>query len=465
MLFNSIEFLAIFLPLVLLVARFLRGQALLAWITISSFVFYGFVGHPWFLIPIGFTTVFDFYLAKKIHKAQAPLKNRLLALSLCGNLGLLFYFKYLGLFVHTFRTIFQLSGPGNFAVDVILPAGISFYTFQTLSYIIDVYSGSAEPEENFWKFAGFVSFFPHLLAGPLTRHNQLMPGLEKIAHEGIRPRWEEGIFLFVLGLSKKVLVADRVANLIDPIIHNIGTEGAFTSWLAVLGYGIQIYFDFSGYSDMAIGLGRLFGIELPQNFNQPCRALNPSDYWSRWHMTLSSWLRDYLYTPMVVRLIDAGFDVERCMTWCLVATMFLAGLWHGANWTFAIWGLYHGLLLFAYQTNKKAWNKWPEAIQKTVTFFGVTVSWVFFRSPGFQEIGSWFMALVGAHGLGIQFRPQLNLIVRLVLAFGIIYFTPNASNYKNFTKLPRLAHCCLGLLAVTALLFMNYSSRFLYFQF
>ena len=296
MLFSSLEFLILFLPLTLAVALRLRGQPLLRWIAFTSVVFYAFAGHWWFIVPMLVTTVVDYWVAIVIERTQAPARRRaLLAISLAGNLGLLAYFKYAGLLARTVEAgVAALGIPSMLHVtrwfDVILPAGISFYTFQTLSYIIDVWRGAAPAERNFVRFAGFVSFFPHLVAGPLTRHHQLIPQLTRIATTGISPRWRAGILLFCVGLCKKVLLADRLGNLVDPLLAPPMELDALRAWLALAGYALQIYFDFSGYSDMAIGLGRLFGIELPQNFNSPYKAASPSDFWRRWHMTLSAWL-------------------------------------------------------------------------------------------------------------------------------------------------------------------------------
>lgn len=305
MLFNSFSFLLIFFPLVLFVSTKLIGKPLIRWITLASILFYSYAGHKWFVIPMLFTTVLDFQLAKLMEKR--PLDKRfkwiLLIISLSGNLGLLFIFKYAGLFADFFGIFHSTENGilhstfGNL-FTLGLPAGISFYTFQTMSYVIDVYRGDCPAEKGFWKFACFVSFFPHLVAGPLTRHNQLIPQLDIIENRGIRPRWNAGIFLFSIGLSKKVLIADRIGTLIDPLLVDIGRLDCVSAWMALIGYALQIYFDFSGYSDMAIGLARLFDIELPQNFCSPYKALNPSDFWRRWHMTLSRWLKDYLYISL-----------------------------------------------------------------------------------------------------------------------------------------------------------------------
>ena len=449
MLFNSVEFIFLFLPGVLLAARFLKGPALLRWITLSSFIFYALAGRTWFLLPMLATTAFDFWLAPRIASAATPeRKKALLAVSVSASLGLLFYFKYAGLFLGS-----------TFAV--LLPAGISFYTFQTLAYVIDVYRGDAEPERDFWKFAGFVSFFPHLVAGPLTRHDQLLPALGRIAAEGVKPRWQAGLFLFSVGLIKKVLIADRLAILIDPMINDAARLDAAAAWLALLGYALQIYFDFSGYCDMAIGLGRLFGIELPQNFNSPYQAKDPSDFWRRWHMTLSAWLRDYLYLPLGGRSFSAGRRYAAVM-----ATMLLGGLWHGANWTFVAWGFYHGALIIGFHRTKSRWRSRPVILQRAATFTLVTLGWVFFRSPDFHDAALWLAALFDARGLAAGLSAEHQpLLLLCVFGVTVTQWPRNASGRTDWERLSPPFQTALGLATVAAVLWANSGTEFLYFQF
>jgi alginate O-acetyltransferase complex protein AlgI len=465
MLFSSLEFLVFFLPLALLVALRLRGQPLLRWIALTSVVFYAFAGHWWFIVPMLLTTAVDFGVAIAIERERRPAARRwLLGLSLAGNLGMLAYFKYSGLLVHTAeRALVALGLEPSVHVarwfEVVLPAGISFYTFQTLSYIIDVWRGQAPAERNFVRFAGFVSFFPHLVAGPLTRHHQLIPQLARIAAEGIAPRWREGVLLFCVGLCKKVLIADRLGNLIDPLLVAPLALDAPRAWLALLGYAFQIYFDFSGYSDMAIGLGRLFGIELPQNFDSPYKARSPSDFWRRWHMTLSAWLRDYLY-------ISLGGN--RCSParrrFNLMATMVLGGLWHGANWTFAAWGTWHGLLLVLHHS-LPAWDRISAFWQRNLTFLLVTLGWVFFRAESFGQAADWFASLAGAHGLAAPWTRDTGALAGLVvLSLAIVRLCPNSLELP-LGRLRPLPQVALAAATAVAVLLMNYGSKFLYFQF
>ena len=461
-LFNSPLFIFLFLPFVLAVSIQLRGTALLRWITISSCAFYACAGHAWFLLPMLFTTVLDFVLAPLMASTTGARRKCILMVSLAGNLGLLFFFKYFGLLSVTFG----LGKLWSFA----LPAGISFYTFQTLSYMIDIYRGVATPERNFWRFASFVTFFPHLVAGPLTRHNQLIPQLESIESTGPLPKWSAGIFLFTLGLAKKVLIADRVANLIDPLIGRPYELTTITAWMCLIGYSLQIYFDFSGYSDMAIGLGRLFGIELPQNFRSPYQAENPSDFWRRWHITLSTWLRDYLYISL-----GGGRCGPVRHLFNLMVTMVLGGLWHGANWTFGVWGLYHGLLLVAYQLGGSFWNRMPKAFRQVGTYFLITIGWIFFRSDHIMYAKAWIFAAIHKSTYWSTAKWGLELVVHssdlqillalIAVSLGIAFLAPRASTFDGYDRLNRGRQICLGLIAVASLVIMNYSSRFLYFQF
>jgi alginate O-acetyltransferase complex protein AlgI len=465
MLFNSLEFLLLFMPVTLAVAMRLRRTALLSWITLASFVFYAFAGHVWFLVPMAITMLLDFWVGRRLPDAGGAKRKALLLLSLSGNLGLLAYFKYSALLVRTAREASLLFGihglPPQWesGLRVVLPAGISFYTFQTLSYVLDIYRGHAKPEKSFWAYTAFVAFFPHLVAGPLTRHSQLIPQLVEAAERRIRPQWWSAISLFSVGLCKKVLVADRIAQLSDPMIDHIRDAGMLGAWLAVLGYAMQIYFDFSGYSDMAIGLGRLFNVELPQNFDSPYKARNPSDFWRRWHITLSQWLRDYLYISL------GGNRKGHTRTQInLMITMALGGLWHGANWTFMAWGVFHGLLLVVYHRAQKQWDAMPVVAQRALMFVLVLVGWVFFRAPSITSAGQWLARMAGAHGLGLH-QANLAPLAAFGLACVIICNAFDNAYERDMGRLPRPAMAALGLATAAAIVMMNYSSKFLYFQF
>ena len=344
------------------------------------------------------------------------------------------------------------------SLKVILPAGISFYTFQTMSYSIDVYRGHAHAERNFWKFAGFVSFFPHLVAGPITRHNQLLPQLETIQKNGVKSKYEDGIYLFVLGLAKKILIADQIAIIINPLIDSKLPLDFVSSWLVLLGFTFQLYFDFSGYSDMAIGLARLLGVELPQNFNSPYTSKNPSEFWKKWHITLSAWLRDYLYISL------GGNKKRRYLN--LFITMLLGGLWHGANWTFVLWGAYHGTLLIIYHLLSKSWDSLNGYIQRTFTFILVTIGWLFFRANNWGHLTKWLTEIFTIHTTAqFALTPEITkLIILLIFSIGISQFLPVASLY-DFKNLKKRWQVVLGIMLVWSLLLMNNGTKFLYYQF
>lgn len=473
MLFNSLAFIFIFLPVVVFIACRLRGQWLLRWLAFASFVFYAVAGHAWFIFPMLITIVVDFMIGQAIESSLLESRRKkLLVLSLTLNLGLLVYFKYSLFFASTAEVTLEHFGMHlprgwDHFFNVILPSGISFYTFQSISYILDVYFGNCKAEDNFFKFCGFIAFFPHLIAGPLTRHDQLIPQLDTLSKTGCHPRWADGIFLFVIGLAKKVLLADRIASFIDPMLVDLQSIDALYAWLCMLGYGLQLYFDFSGYSDMAIGLGRLFGVELPQNFNRPYASVNPSDFWKRWHMTLSSWLHDYLYIP--IAMSGPGRGTKWRLHFNLVATMVIAGLWHGAGWKYVLWGFYHGAIISFYHLTKAKWDRMHRSIQVGITFLLVTVGWPLFRAPSLKAAKVWLNAAFG--GNFIQFadlmrsRDFISLVALLAVGLGIIFYTPNASHYNEFHLWGARRQCLVGVLAVITLLFMNYSSQFLYFQF
>jgi len=470
--FNSFPFIFFFLPLTLFIATYLRGQWLLGWLTLASYWFYGALGYSWVVIPLFVVTLLDFCIAPCIQDAPSLKRKRaFLFISLGVNLGILLYFKYAFSILLLGQSFFSRSGralPDSWVtwLNVMMPAGMSFYIFQSIAYTVDIYRGKAKAENNFWTYAAFLSFFPHLLAGPITRQNQLVPDLEKIAANGIHPRWKEGIFLFAVGLCKKILVADRLGDGILHLIRLIPGNGFFACWFLAMGYGVQIYFDFSGYSDMAIGLGRLFDVELPQNFDSPYKAVSPADFWRRWHITLSFWLRDYLFYPLYFAMSrDANNNLKLIVS--LMVTMFLGGLWHGASFMLGIWGCYHGLLLILYAVFKKSWDRWNTIVQRIVTFLAISASWIFFRAESMRQAIDWLKGCLGMRGFDFSFFSTANVKYLSILILGVIMVNafPNASGYKGFVKFPASLQVGLGILVIVAFLYMNNSFQFVYFQF
>jgi D-alanyl-lipoteichoic acid acyltransferase DltB (MBOAT superfamily) len=373
MLFDSLEYL-IFLPLVLglysLFPQRSRWMLLLA----ASYVFYGF----WRIDYLGLmliSTLVDWYIGLRLAQSRSDLRRKIwLGVSLAANLGMLGYFKYARWIVENLNILLP---PENVLglPEVLLPVGISFYTFQTLSYTLDVYFRRVEPEKELGRFALYVSYFPQLVAGPIERFDRLSPQLK----ESKDLRWEDfsaGLRLILFGLVLKSTVADSLAPVVDRFYEEVGSFGSTDAAIASMFYAAQIYADFSGYSLVAIGSARLFGVELMNNFAAPYRAHSIAGFWQRWHISLSTWFRDYVYLPL-------GGNRARAFVWArnILIVFGLSGLWHGANWTFLIWGLGHGLLYLLERRFEPLLSKTPLALRRAGVQIGVVLLWIWFRSP------------------------------------------------------------------------------------
>ena len=387
MLFTQIEFfflLAAAFAAILLVKNHRAQKALLL---VASSYFYAYWDWRFAGLLLACTAV-NYWLSGLMEGSSPARRKLLVTIALVYSLGILGLFKYFNFFVDSFRVMAGIAPDAGSTLDLILPAGISFYTFQTLSYTIDVYRRDLRQCARFSDFALFVAFFPQLVAGPIVRASEFLPQLET-------PRtlsWErayDGFRQFTLGLFKKVFIADRLAAFIDPGFENAASLSGPTLWLVVIAYAVQIYCDFSGYSDMAIGIARAMGYDFTRNFDHPYLATSIQDFWRRWHISLSTWLRDYLYVPL------GGNRRGRFRTYLnLFLTMVLGGLWHGANWTFVIWGAWHGIALALDRllTGKDS-GRGPRPVTRrlpgflrsllgwTLTMLIVLVGWVFFRSP------------------------------------------------------------------------------------
>ncbi len=388
MLFTQIEFYFFFAVVfaVLLVARSFAIQKLV--LLVASYYFYAYWDWRFAGLLLACTAV-NYWLAGRMERSDNPgFRKLLVALSLVYSLGVLAYFKYFNFFVDTFKALIG-EDPERFgALNIILPIGISFFTFQTLSYTIDVYRRDLKHCRRFTDFALYVAFFPQLVAGPIVRAAEFLPQLETrrvITWE----RGYDGFRQFVFGLFKKVFIADSLAQFVDPAFDSAGVLSGVTLWIAALAYAIQIYADFSGYSDMAIGLARAMGFDLSRNFDHPYLSRSVQEFWRRWHISLSSWLRDYLYIPL------GGNRLGKVRNYVnLMLTMLLGGLWHGASWTFVFWGGWHGLALCAgrwWSQRRKGRKPREEGshllsslIGWGITMLVVIVGWVFFRSPSFE---------------------------------------------------------------------------------
>jgi len=512
MLFNTYEFLLFFLPICF--GLFWYGGHSLRWrlglLTAASYLFYSwwqfdgwqdFLGtlrilswsdlrsslwHWRFTLIMLLSSSIDYWAAKGIIRTpprKAIRRRLLLALSLSANLGLLGFFKYFGFFTQIASDLGRFVGGGPLPVfAMILPVGISFYTFESISYVIDIYRGIARPAKSYLDYACFISFFPHLVAGPIIRYSDILHQFRDANWVRPRPDWDQvnvGLLLLAMGLVKKLLVADDLAVRINPLWESLrgdGHLGLLGGWAAVLGYTFRIYFDFSAYSDMATGLGHLFGVRLPQNFNSPYKATDPSDFWRRWHMTLSAWLRDYLYIPL-------GGNRTGHQTRNLLITMLLGGLWHGAAWLFVIWGGWYGLLLAGFHALKKrGWVPSNEHrlgywFNRQTMFLLVVIGWVFFRAadvyrddyrlasilPALEVLGD----MAGLHGLrptGLA-APPTTLWILVAACWLWCNFAPNSFEVAYHIPLRRRYAALAG--AATALCFLNLGAPmdFLYFRF
>jgi alginate O-acetyltransferase complex protein AlgI len=389
--FTSHIFLFYFFPLALLVYYLLpRGRN--AFLSVASYVFYGW-WEPWFVLLMMFSTVLDFVCGGIIGGPGASGRKRKIALvaAVSGDLGLLAFFKYYTFTAENWNRLAAVFGGGSLPlVQVALPIGISFYTFESLSYTIDVYRGIVRPARRFSDISCFVSLFPHLVAGPIVRYNVLAEQIACRTHT--LEKFGAGIAMFILGFAKKTLLANPMGSVADAVF-GAAAPAAADAWVGVAAYAFQIYFDFSGYSDMAIGLGRMFGFVIPENFRSPYRAESITDFWRRWHISLSSWLRDYLYIPL-----GGNRGGPRRTYFNLALVMLLGGLWHGANWTFVVWGAYHGCLLaFERGLGKKTvYDFLPRAARVGTTFALVLFSWVLFRSPTLGQAVSYLGSMFGA---------------------------------------------------------------------
>jgi D-alanyl-lipoteichoic acid acyltransferase DltB (MBOAT superfamily) len=403
MLFNSFGFLFFFLPIVL-AGYFALGRRHPLWgawwLALASLFFYGY-GSLVYLPLLLLSVVFNFICGRRLAAAIAPSwRKRWLVVALGANLGLLAWYKYTNFF---FANVDALLGADWQGWHIVLPIGISFFTFTQIAFLVDCYRGQAR-EYRFGHYLLFVSYFPHLIAGPILHHREMMPQFADAGNS--RPsaaNFAVGLSIFVVGLAKKVLIADNIAPLVNPVFAAGAHPALVEAWIGTLAYAFQLYFDFSGYCDMAIGLSRLFGIKLPLNFNSPYKAADISEFWRRWHMTLSRFLREYLYIPLGGNRHGMAARHRN-----LMITMLLGGLWHGAGWTYIIWGGLHGLYLIVHQfwwhrrhQGHPSRSRWRRFGSVALTFGAVALAWVFFRAPDVASAIDVLGALVGANGVGL----------------------------------------------------------------
>jgi alginate O-acetyltransferase complex protein AlgI len=458
MIFSSAVFLA-FLAILLAIVALVRNEVQRRLVIFAaSLVFYGWWDWRFCFFLVAASTI-DYKLALAIQNAgELRSKQRWLALSLCSNLGLLAIFKYSGWLVQNFDDLTGLDIP---VPDIPLPLGISFFTFQAMSYTIDVYRGSFNPTRRWFDFTFSMSFFPHLIAGPIVRAAHFMPQLAS-DHPLVRKNLIEGFERFAKGFLKKTLLADQLAVCADGVFADPAFFSSWTCWLGVIAYTLQIYYDFSGYSDMAIGLARMFGFQFPENFDHPYLSQNITEFWRRWHMSLSSWLRDYLYISLGG---NRGGEFRTYVN--LMMTMLLGGLWHGANWTFVVWGGLHGLAL--------AVHKWfsshaPEpgplrrALGWPFTLLFVMVCWVFFRAPSFDTASVMLQKLVFVEGEGTHW-PHVQSLCAVAIAI-VAHLAARLGRPLRFDfRKPMFVAILVFVLSIDLIYSPTVHSPFIYFQF
>lgn len=412
------------------------------------------------------STVVDFSAARAIAKSSVPrIRNRWFGLSLAVNLGILATFKYAGFFVDSFSDLVTALGlgDGGLAVEIGLPIGISFYTFQTISYTFDVWRGDQAPEQDFAVFAAFVAFFPQLVAGPIERSRDLLPQLRTMPKRLGFDQFTSGLTLFMIGLVKKTVFADQLSGVVDPVFADPSQHSSSMLALATLAFSLQIYADFSGYTDMARGASRLLGVELRRNFDRPYLSHSIEQFWRRWHMSLSSWLRDYLYRPL-----GGNRRGLRRTQINLLLTMLIGGLWHGASWNFVIWGGMHGLLLLAHRalpTPAPSRSPVSSTLARIVTFVSVSVLWIFFRAETTSAAVDFVARMLSFEGARPSFDALVTTAVALV-GLAIHDIGRGTAAARRIAPSPVMGGLIFGLgMMAVALAAGTPSDPFIYFQF
>jgi len=476
MLFNSFNFIIFFIITITiyyaLPHRF-RWMFLLA----ASCFFY-MAWNPALIVLIIFSCVFNHIFSHVMHKAEGKKKKRILVFIILINFGLLFVFKYLSFVNETFIYLFEAAGI-NYRIpefDIILPLGISFYTFQAVGYAVDIYRGKITPEKNPFRFALFITFFPQLVAGPIERAGSLLPQLfEK--HGFNLKNFTDGCKYMLLGFFRKVVIADRAAMIVNRVYNSPEHCNSLSLLIATLLFSVQIYCDFCGYSEIALGCAKIFGIDLTNNFRAPYMSKNIREFWGRWHISLSAWFKDYLYIPL------GGNRVKPARAYFnLLVTFVVSGMWHGANWTFLIWGAIHGLYQAIGRLTQPIRKRLPKIppLQAVITFALVTFAWIFFRAKNFGDaayvIRNLFSDIVIGRrylfdtltGLGVGMFEILILLSVIIFLFFIELFSIKTDIHNGLLRAPfaaRFAFYFLLAAMIIAFGVYEYAGQFIYFQF
>ncbi len=464
MLFNSFEFFLVFLPISLLgyfgLCHFRMHTIAKIWLIATSLFFYGW-WNPKHLYIIGGSIIFNFVISYYlIHLKKAETRKLLLIAGIVANCLLLFYYKYVDFFLDNinYLTSSQIS-----LLHIAFPLGISFFTFQQIAFLVDSHKNEV-PGYSFIDYSLFVSFFPHLTAGPIDHHKKLIPQFQDDKSRFDSFNFSKGLYIFFMGLVKKVVVADSFAVLANSGFGNVENLGFMDSWITSISYSIQLYFDFSGYSDMALGIALLFNISIAINFDSPYKAVSIQDFWRRWHITLSTFLRNYIYIPLGG---NRGGEFGTIVN--LFLTFLIGGIWHGAAWTFIIWGAMHGFATGVHRVWTKSGKSMPDWAGMLVTLLYVNFAWVFFRAKTFGDAMHVVKGMLGFKGFSFSSSSVLTDIYLVpMLGIGLVLlFLPNPPQLaeKFTTNAKHIAY--IVILAVIGLLFMNSitANDFLYFDF
>lgn len=465
MVFSSLLFLFLYLPIVLLIYYAVPYKYRNLFLFFANLVFYGW-GEPVFVLLMIFSTIVDYtcgYFIDKYRTSNKKVAKGFLIASVCINLGLLGFFKYAGFITDTLNAIPFFSLP---SIQVPLPIGISFYTFQTMSYSIDVYRGDAPVQRNIITFGTYVALFPQLIAGPIVRYKDVAYQLDH--RKETLDQFTHGVKLFCVGLAKKVLIANQMGLMWDSIRESGEINGWLGSWIGIIGYTFQIYFDFSGYSDMASGLGNMFGFEFLKNFNYPYISKSITEFWRRWHISLGTWFREYVYIPLGGNRKGVFRQIIN-----LLIVWFLTGLWHGASFNFILWGLYFGVILIVEKFLLKKWlDKAPAFVQHIYSLFIIVIGWAIFYFTDMSQLTEFIVSMFSFSGIAIgesamstviSFLPLL--IIAGVASTPLVYKIHNKIRDKKYCVIIETVFCLFVLVACTASLVNQSYNPFLYFRF
>lgn len=464
MVFSSLSFLFFFLPLLLVVYYISKDNYKNYILLVFSLIFYSW-GEPVYVLLMILSIIINYIVAILIDKYKdKKIKKMILIIGIIIDIGLLFYFKYSNFFIDILNNIFGLSYK---ITEIVLPIGISFYTFQEISYLVDVYLKRIKVQKNIFNLGTYISFFPQLIAGPIVRYKDIEKQLKKRSHTF--EKFTEGIRRFMIGFCKKVLIANNAAIICNTIFNSYDLESykGIVLIIGIISFTIQIYYDFSGYSDMAIGLAKMFGFELLENFNYPYIATSIKDFWKRWHISLSSWFKDYIYIPLGgSRVSIIKYIINILIVWLLT------GLWHGANWNFIIWGLYYAILLLIEKVLRKYTVKIPIIFKWIFTFILINIGWLIFKIEDINILLNVFknMFILDEGNFILFITKHFSIINQMIFVIiGLIFMFPiykklKEKNNNIINWILDITICLLFILSICSLISNSYNP-FIYFRF